>query len=159
MAIKKPLVLDSAGGLEELQAGDNLDVSANKVTRTFTSVTIAGEPVYADTNTSVDGAQANADGTSNVVGLAAAAVGAAATGDMCISGVVTLTTGEWDALTGETGGLTRDLKYFLDDATAGRMLQEDNLTSLGAGDYLVELGTAISTTEMQLDIKTKIKKA
>ena len=155
MAVRLPLV-QVDGEIQELQAGDNIDTAADTITRTFTATVVAGAVLYVDGNGSVDQAQANAEGTSQVIGLAKAAVTIGNPGDVSTDGTVTLTTGEWDVITGEAGGLTFDNKYYLSDAAAGRLLQEDNLAGLGAGEYVVEVGIGLSTTELQMRIRRRI---
>lgn len=157
MAIKKPLVYDGDGDIERLQSGDSLDLQLDNISRVYTATTVIGAPVYSDSATSVQKAQANARATSVVVGLAAESVTAAGTGDVITNGVLTATTGEWDAVTGETGGLTFSTKYYLSDATAGLILEKGNLSGITAGDILVELGVGISTTEMLVRIRRGIK--
>lgn len=154
MALKKPVVITD-GEFEQLQAGDNL-ADADLLMRAFTTTALIGQVVYADSAGNVDLAQANAAGTSIVVGLATEAVTAPASGAVQTDNVLALTTGQWDAVTGETGGLTVNKKYYLDDATAGMMLQDDNLSSLGVGDYIVQIGKALSTTEFLIDIEKRI---
>lgn len=154
MAIKAPLVLTD-GELQQLQAGDNL-ADVHFLSRVFTTTSIKGNVVYADAAGACDLAQANAAGTSKPIGLSPAAVVATNPGNVQTDGVLTLTTGEWDAVTGETGGLTANAKYYLDDATAGMLLQDDNLSSLAVGDYVVVIGKGLSTTELLIDIETRI---
>lgn len=156
MAQRKPLVLDASLKIQQLQAGDTLATNPDNASATFTSTVVAGEAVYGDAPGSVDQGLASAAASSKVIGLAPAGVTAAATGDYTYDGIVTLTTGEWDVVTGETGGLTVDLNYYLDDGTAGHMLQEDNVATLLTGDSRVLIGTAISTTEIQLNIQEPI---
>ena len=157
MAIKKPLVYDGDGDIERLQSGDSLETGADNISRVFTATTVIGAPVYADSATSVQKAQANARATAIVVGLAAESVTAAGTGSVITDGALTATTGEWDAVTGETGGLTFNTKYYLSDAAAGAILEKGNLAGLTAGDIMVELGVGISTTEMLVRIRRGIK--
>lgn len=159
MATVKPLVLSASKKVQEIQAGDNLDQQADRHSTTFTSITIAGAPVYSDGAASVENAQADVDGTSRVVGLAATGVAALATGDFIFDGVISLTTGEWDAVVGTTGGLTADLCYFLSDAVAGRILEEGATVGLTGGDNITLLGTALSTTELLINIQPPIKTA
>lgn len=155
MAERRPLV-EIDGELQELPLTDNLPSASDSLARTFTGAAIAGAPQYIDGNSSVDNAQANAEGTSQVLGLAAAAVAAAASGAVVTEGVVTLTTGEWDAVAGTTGGLTADQKYYLDASTAGRLTATAPQT---AGQYMVEVGRALSTVEMHVRIHRRILQA
>lgn len=155
MAIKKPLVLTN-GEIEQLQAGDSIDVQPDSYEATFTSTVIAGEPVYIDGASSVDQANANASGTSEVAGLSAAAVTATNTGTVIFNGTVTLTTAEWDAVAGTTGGLTAGTKYYLSDAAAGRIVDQASIPTT-ATRYVVELGEAIDSTDLLLMIRRRIK--
>ena len=155
MAVKKPLVLTN-GEIEQLQTGDTIDVQPDSFEATFTSTAIAGAPVYVDGGTSVDLSQANAAGTSDTIGLSAAAVTAAATGTVIFNGLVTLTTAEWDAVAGTTGGLTAGAKYYLSDATAGRLVEQGSIPTV-AGRFVVEIGEALDTTDLIVTIRRRIK--
>ena len=155
MAVKKPLVLTN-GEIEQLQSGDTIDVQPDSFQATFTSTAIAGAPVYVDGGTSVDLAQATTSGVSDAIGLAATAVTAAATGTVIFNGVVTLTTAEWDAVAGTTGGLTAGSKYYLSDAAAGRIVEQGSIPTV-AGRFVVELGEALDTTDLIVTIRRRIK--
>lgn len=111
------------------------------------------QPVYVDGDGSVSLAQANAAATSRVLGICMAAVPATSVVGVAIAGVMGATTAEWDAVTGQTGGLTPGKLYFLSDVNAGQLLMEDNLASLGTGDFRVQVGCAISSTK--LDVATR----
>lgn len=154
MAERRPLV-EIGGELQELPIGDNLPSTADVLQRTFTAVAIAGAPQYVDGNGTVNNARANAEATSQVLGLAPAAT-AAGPGAVITDGVVTLTTGEWDAVAGTTGGLTADAKYWLSAAVAGRLTATAPAL---AGQYVVEVGIGLSTTEMNVRISRRILKA
>ena len=156
MAERIPLV-EIGGELQELPAGDNLPSASDVLSRTFTSIAIAGAPQYVDGNSTVDNARANAEATSQVLGLSRVAVGAPGPGQIHTDGVLTLTTGEWDAVAGTTGGLAADAKYFLSESVAGRILE--NTPPTVAGEYVVELGVGLSTTEMNVRIRRRILKA
>lgn len=156
MAQRKPLVLDDSLKMQELQVGDFIDSGGNKITATFTSLTVIGEAVYADGNDTVDLAQANAAGTSKAVGLACGGVAALGSGEYLFAGPATLTIGEWDAIAGTTGGLTADLCYFLSDAAPGNILEEGSTGGIVAGDSVVILGYGISTTTMLVNIEKPI---
>lgn len=121
MATKKPLVLGSDGRPQQLQAGDTLGVTSEtgQITLTAGSTLIAGSPVYASGADACDKARANAGSTSRVIGLTTAAISSAASGVVQVNGVLALTTTQWDAAFGTTGGLTADATYYLSAATAG----------------------------------------
>ncbi len=162
MSQRKPLVWGSDGRPEELTSADSLD--AVVTTKDSISLTNAnagsiaiGQPVYAKTTADqVDLARANASGTKNVLGLVAdTTIASSAAGVIQTDGVLTATTGQWDTVTGQTGGLTIGSEYWLSGAAAG------GLTSSvpGSGNYLVRVGTAVSTTEMEISIIYVGKKA
>ena len=64
-------------------------------------------------------------------------------------GPFTLTTEQWDAIvTGESGGLTAGLSYWLDDSNQGKLTSTEPL----AGDTTCPIGYAISPTVLVLAI-------
>lgn len=157
MALRKPIVMVS-GQLQQLQAGDTLDAPQAGgdqiiLTNDEASPVVIGAPVYNDANDGFKKAQANAAATKNVIGLVAKApsITNATTGPVQTNGVLTATTTQWDAVTGDTGGLVVNSIYFLDPATAGKLTKTAPTT---VGQYVVIVGTAISTTELQINIQT-----
>lgn len=159
MALKKPLVVGSDGLPQQLQAGDTLDAAqgggdVQVMTNANAGAVVIGTPVYCSANSSCDKARANAGGTSKVVGLVkTASVSASASGEVVVGGVLTATTGQWDAVTGGSGGLTRDTRYFLDPGTAGLLTTTPPST---VGQYVVCVGIALSTTEMLVRVREPI---
>jgi hypothetical protein len=155
MALRKPLVLVS-GRVQQLQSGDTLNatvVENNSVTQTAAATLIAGQVVYSSAADTVNKAKADAAGTVKAIGLTTAAISSAATGSVQTSGIVTLTTGEWDAAFGTTGGLTFNTTYYLSAATAG--LGTSTAPS-SVGQYVKEIGIAISTTELLITTPPEI---
>lgn len=155
MATRKPLVLGADGRLQQLQSGDTLGINSEtgQVEMTATATVIAGAPVYSDGADSFDKARANASGTSRVIGLATEGISAAATGTVQVNGVLSLTTAEWDAVFGTTGGLTPDATYYLSAATAGL---GSTTVPTTVGQLVVILGIALSTTELLIRISELI---
>lgn len=121
--------------------------SSDDLTFTADAALIAGQVVYATAADHVGKAKADAASTSYVVGLAKAAISNGATGSVRTKGIVTLTTGEWDALAGTTGGLTYNTRYFLSATTAGLLTATCPTT---AGQEACCVGIALSTTELLL---------
>lgn len=145
MAAKKPLAL-YLGEIQQLQSGDTLDAAASEVdviARTAAEALIAGNAVYESSDTEVSKADADADATAKPIGLARAAISSAASGSIQTNGVITLTTGEWDAICGTTGGLAYGTRYFL-SATAGLLSATAPSTT---GHYVVPVIVGLSTTE------------
>jgi hypothetical protein len=155
MAARKPLVIVS-GRIQQLQSGDTLDAVASEkdvVSMVADATLIAGNAVYASAAGHCDKARANAVGTSRVVGLATAAITSGASGSIQTNGVVSLSTGEWDALTGGSGGLTYNTVYYLSAATAGLLTSTAPSTT---GQTVVQLGIGLSTTELYLDPQPEV---
>lgn len=155
MAIKKPLVLGTDGLIQQLQSGDSIAAPTN--TPSLISVTngessaalVIGTPVYSSAAGTVKRAQANASATARVVGLCYdTSISAAAAGSIAVGDVITATTGQWDTITGGTGGLTFSAIYFLDAATPGKLTTTAPST---IGQYVTKVGVAISTTDLIFD--------
>lgn len=159
MALVKPLVVTSAGEITRLQAGDTLDAPQSGgdiivLTNDEVGAVVIGTPAYIDANDGFKKAKADAAGTSNVIGLVGAtSINAAASGAVVLDGVLTATTGQWDAVTGAVGGLVAGSKYFVSAATAGLLV---TVCPSVAGQYVAEVGIAISTTEMRVKPQRRI---
>jgi hypothetical protein len=115
---------------------------------------VIGTPVYNDTNDGVKKAKADAAGTSKVLGIVSdVSITNGVSGNIAISGVLSATTAQWDAVAGTTGGLTAGTLYYLSSATSGQMTATAPSTT---GQYVVQMGIALSTTELKIDIKQRI---
>lgn len=150
MAVKTLLVLGADGTPEQLQPGDSVvNVSgSNTITRVATPALVKGQAVYVSSAGAVSKAIATARATSYVLGLAQAAATAGASVSILMNEVMTMTTAEWDAVTGGTGGLVANQVYFLSPTTAG------NLTATcpsASGQTATRIGIALSTTEMNVE--------
>lgn len=161
MAVRQPIVIGSDGLLQQLQSGDSISApvdtpSIRAVANGESSAAIVfGTPVYSSAADTVKRAQANAKATSKVTGLVYdATIAAAANGNIAQSGVLIGTTAQWDAaVTGQTGGLTFNSTYFLDPTNIGKLTTTPPST---AGQCNVIIGTAISPTELELQIAQPI---
>jgi hypothetical protein len=156
MTLRKPLVLDGSGRIQQLQSGDTLNAVVaenNTVTQTADATLIAGQVVYSSAADHINKAKADAAGTVRAIGLVTAAITSGATGSVQTSGIVVLTTGQWDAVAGTTGGLTYNTPYYLSAATAGLLTPTPPNT---AGQFVKEVGLAISTTELLLTTPPEI---
>lgn len=154
MALRKPLVQVN-GQVQQLQSGDSLDApTTSAVQLTLTNAdsvsVVVGAPVYIFGNTSFKRAQANAAATATVIGLVAAApsIAAAAAGAVALGGPLVATTAQWDAVTGQTGGLTAGAKYYLSATTPGLLTTTAPTTG---GQYVAAVGVAIDTITMNID--------
>lgn len=155
MALKKPLVMTN-GQIEQLQAGDTVEhPSLRNKTNNSGGALVFGTPVYVDGANTVDAAQANALSTSKVLGLVAeASIADTDPGAIQTDGFIEGTTGQWDAVTGDVGGLTPGATYWLDPDTAG-MITTTAPTS--TGDVVAPLGTACSTTELEIEVGQTVR--
>jgi hypothetical protein len=155
MALKKPLVLNG-GQIEQLQSTDYIaGVDIPQFTNGNAGSIVIGTPVYSSANSTVDKAKADAVGTANVIGLVFdSSVAASSSGGVILDGILVATTGQWDAVAGTSGGLTRDTMYYLSAATAGLLTAT---APSAAGQFVVCVGIALSTTEMKIDIKPRVK--
>jgi hypothetical protein len=154
MALKKPIVLYD-GQLAQIQSGDELDAVVTEVdvvnmtNKEVGAITI-GMPVYLFAADQVKKAKADAAGTARVLGLVrAASIGADASGEIVTDGI--LASEDWtDVVGSET--LTPGSVYYLSADTPGEL----TATAPTSG-YVVEVGQAISTTELEISQKSPIK--
>jgi hypothetical protein len=158
VATRKALVLVD-GEIQQIQAGDTLEGAAssydvvNLTNGTAGAVPIC-TPVYISSANSFALSQANASGSAKVLGLVReTSIAAGASGAVQTDGILVASTAQWDAITGQTGGLTAGTKYYLDPATAGRLTAA---APTAAGQYVLPVGTAISTTELEITIGPRI---
>jgi hypothetical protein len=157
MATRKPLVI-VGGQIEQLQSGDTLsgpfaEIEGLSQTSAEAGGIIIGSPVYSSAVNTVKKAQANASGTAKVLGFITASIVTTGTGTVQTAGVIAATTGEWDTIAGTTGGLAFNTLYFLSKDTAGKIT---SVAPSAVGELVVELGLAISTTELVINIKRPI---
>ena len=132
---------------------DNVLLTSDHATPT-TNVLIC-EPVYVKSNGRIEWADANAQATTEVMGLVAdTAIAQNAAGNVKVDGFMTATTGQWDAVTGGSGGLTVGDVYFLSEVAAGRLTTAAPVT---VGNFVVRVGRAVSTTVMDVMIEPPIK--
>ena len=158
MPLKKPVVLNTDGTFELLQAADTLDAAvsiADEATLTNSSAgAIAiGTPVYVSAANACQPSRANASGTAKVIGLVSATtISAAATGTIRKDGTLTASTVQWDAITGQTGGLTPGSSYFLSEATTGRLT-----TTAPVVGWVLPVGVALSTTDFEIQVGDRVR--
>jgi hypothetical protein len=116
---------------------------------------VIGAPVYTKPNAHVDLAQAVAQDTAEVLGLVKdTSIAASAAGQIALDGILTATTGQWDAVTGDSGGLTSGSIYYLSPTVAGRLTKTAPTTG---GQYVVRVGRALSSTVLDLMMTPSIK--
>lgn len=149
MAVRLPLVIVS-GQIQQLQAGDSVTVPGVEFVTADNgegSTVAPGAPVYVETDGDFNLSQADDVATADATGLLVASTGTGAAGQIATGGVLTLTTGEWDAITGGTGGLTPKTKYYVSPSAAGELTVTPPSTT---GHVVKPIGEAISTTAMRV---------
>jgi len=147
--IKKPLVLTN-GEIEQIQSDDSLSSAPNSLilTNGAPGTVSIGSPVYiSSTDTFIHSVGENLP---NVVGLAAETIEATASGGIQTDGKLSATTGEWDALTQQEGGLTPGAIYYL--GYFGGLYPTPP-----TGGFLVRLGIAINATDLEIKISRPIR--
>lgn len=167
-AVNTVLGVNAAGDNVEYKgivAGNGITVAHTAGTITISSAATAESfvaagaidklaPLYS-TSTADDVAHALAAGsTSEVIGLALVSAADNAAVTVAVAGIVAGTTGEWDAVTGQTGGLTSGARYYLNPTTAGRLTTTAPTTD---GQYVTFVGVAMSTTKMKLVLAPTIQ--
>jgi hypothetical protein len=147
-----------AGQVQQLQSGDTLsgpfeEIEGQSMTSGEAGGIVIGAPVYVSAVDTVKKGQANAAGTVKLFGLAQGTIATTGIGYIQTSGVLAATTGEWDAVAGTTGGLAYGVEYYLSKDTAGLLTAT---APTAVGDYVVSVGIASSTTELQVRIQRPI---
>jgi len=151
MSLRKPLVIVD-GIIQQIQSGDTLDAVITEVDiitaeNAETSAIPKGTPVYVFADGQVKKAQANTSGTVEIVGLVyPTSISPSETGWIITDGVLEALTAEWDAITG-------DRIYYLDPDAAGMLTTTAPTT---VGNYVVRVGKALSTTELEITISQPI---
>ena len=149
IARSKPTIVKSIGGVQ----GPKGDAGPDDIcTSPVLEAVAIGQPLYTDPlGAGVGLASSAALPRACFAGIAVtpAAVGFAT--NYRVSGCFELSTAQWDAVTGQTGGLSPGATYFL-DSTNGML----TTTPTDAG-YLVQVGHALSTTSMALEGDGPIK--
>ncbi len=90
------------------------------------------------------------------IGLMVDAVPRLSIGNMRFIGPLTLTTAQWDAVTGGVGGLILSADYYVSTATPATGFLVTPAPA-GSGDWRVYVGTALSPTTMLVSIGTPIQ--
>ncbi|OWK35473.1 hypothetical protein [Fimbriiglobus ruber] len=108
---------------------------------------LPGNAVYMSVGNRVEKAHADQEVTARVVGLCACASTPEGRVDIQMRGILTLTISEWDAIAGTDGGLKAGRHYFLSETTPGAIVAT---TPEKVGHYVVAVGIAISSTEMEI---------
>lgn len=107
--------------------------------------TLAGSPVCVSTAGHAALARANAAGTAFCIGIAQQFALSGAPVYARYVGPVELTTAEWDAIAGTSGGLTTGATYYLSSTSAGKLT---SVAPSASGSFVVAVGVATSRTTL-----------
>jgi hypothetical protein len=110
--------------------------------------------VYIKNNGKTNLALATNAARAEVIGLVAdASIGYGSPGNIQIMGSLVATTAEWDAITGDTGGLTSGSIYYADITVAGNITK---VVPTGVGKFETRIGKALSPTKLLIGIEAPI---
>lgn len=100
-------------------------------------------------------ALANTNLTRRAIGLVAdASINNSATGNFVTSGLFTASTAQWDAATGQTGGLTPNTDYYVSATVAGRLTTVAPSTT---GQWVQPVGVALNSTQLTVNITRAVR--
>lgn len=92
-----------------------------------------------------------------MVGLTQEPIAAGSDGLVQVDGVIHGSTGEWQLITGEIGGLVPDSSYFLSFTSTGTLVRTVDIDLAPAGSYLVAAGYALTPTDFKIEIEPPIR--
>lgn len=157
MAVQRPVYINTTTGeLTRFAATDTVfEVDYVVSTNNTGSPLVIGTPVFqTGTADEVDRADADALATARVLGLVAdVSIADTASGNVQTDGRLSATTGQWDAVTGQVGGLTPGARYYVSAATPGMLTTTPPTAD---GHVIAPVGTAKSTTEFEISVGTRI---
>ena len=110
-----------------------------------------GTPLYSSGPGTVTRANATSGITAQVVGLVSdTSIAIGASGGIQTTEILTATTTQWDVISGQLGGLTEGATYYLSSITPGKIT---TAAPTIVGQYVVIIGTAVSFTQMSINIQ------
>jgi hypothetical protein len=147
------VTVDQYGRVTAGSAGSAVSSISSQLTNGEASSIAIGQAVYVSGAATVRKANANAAGTKDVLGIVGdTTIASSGVGSIITEGVVSATTTQWDAVTGQTGGLTTGAVYYLDNTTAGKIT-----TTVPSTGYVCRVGIAVSTTLLKLQVAAPIQ--
>lgn len=130
--------------------GGSGDPDLSKHTALFDDTAVTGQPVRVTGNNTVGLANADVITTSNAVGLVLTGATSGNSGEYLTEGSVDLA--DWTLVIGATS-LVPGSDYYLSDAAPGLLSDTAPVTR---GSCVVHIGTALSTTKMDIEINVDI---
>lgn len=129
--------------------------TSSEITAQVDSTVVPGTPVYSTIGSHFEIAQADALGTTKAIGLSLTATSAGSAADVQTQDIVTLTTVQWDAVTGGSGGLTSGSTYYLGGAAPGTLVTVP--PALPVSTHNVRIGVALTSVTMDVKIRAPLK--
>ena len=108
-----------------------------------------GMPIFSSTIGDIS----RADGTINwkVLGLVSDQyISQGSTGNLQTSGILTALQSQWDGISGQTGGLTEGVTYYLHPILPGNIT---NVAPITSGQHIIIIGNALSSTQLMINIE------
>lgn len=78
-------------------------------------------------------------------------------GNVIVSGDLVQSASDWEAVTGEPGGLVPGQKYYLNFTQPGMLTRDPDINAAPASSYLVSVGYAVNQSTFRLDIEPGIR--
>ena len=142
------VTVDTYGRVIAGSAPTNPVATTQVITNSNGAVINIGQVIYTD---AAGGklAKSDADLTRRVIGFVAdTTIANTGAGNIATAGSIVATTAQWDAVTGNTGGLVANTTYYLSAATAG------SITSVPpTAGWVQPVGTASSSTSMRIGVQ------
>lgn len=154
------LVADGLQGPQGIPGEDGDGSATNRSYQNGDTFTMTkGTPVYLTGGTIVRAARGTL-GERRVIALfnGDMALPPDGAGLFCVEGSMEATVSEWQAITGEAGGLVPGSRYFLDFEDVGKLYRSPVMPVSGTDTlYVVAVGYSISTTEMKLEVQPSVR--
>lgn len=148
LAPSSNVVTDASGFLT---TGGGPGPGGSTLTTTFVNADavplVPGMPIANFGPGAIKRGNATSTALSRILGIVTVGAGLALPATVALRGLVTLTTAQWDAVSGQVGGLTAGALYFL-DIVAGKI---SAAAPIALGQSVVLLGIATSPTDLDLD--------
>jgi hypothetical protein len=112
-------------------------------------------PVYISAAATCNLAEANALATTRVAGLVQdTSIASGSPGNIQTNGILIATTTQWNAVTGQSSGLTAGAIYYLSPTVAGMLTTTPPAT---VGQFAAPVGLALSATSLLIQLMSIIQ--
>lgn len=118
---------------------------------------IPGSPVFITATSRFELALGDALPQAQAIGVSLFATASGFPATVQTQDIVTLTTAEWDAVTGQTGGLSPGVRYYLDQITLGMITTTAPVQDTPNSRFNTRIGVAINAIRLNLVIRPPFK--